>query len=142
MTVSDMEEMYDLDLLIQATNYSDRNADTIDEAILTDACQRGSDVCDGYLARLSVPSTSYSARFLTILRTHAGRLAMDALASTDPQIRKHAEETMEWLKELMRMDLRELEILATGGVSEEAIPDKPNPVVSFGEGRYWEVDLW
>lgn len=141
ITPLDMRSLYENEILIEATNYSDRTATTINEQVLTGACETGSQLVDGYLVML--PIKEFSPRFLAIVRIHAGRLAIDQLAATDPQVREQAKESIDWLKSLQKLNDEELENLAGNVSSNEEAPLLTGvPVYSIGvvdEGRRWNI---
>lgn len=142
ITPNDMEDAFDQALLIQATNYSDRTAQTINQAILQKACESGSNTVDSYLAILGIPSDRYNSTFLGAIKVHAANLAMDYLAGTDPQIRDKAKESIRWLETVAKYSREQLRHLVTDPDSDP-LPTvtKVLPSVGFNPGRSWEVLL-
>lgn len=143
---SDMKNLYNLETLIQATNYNEPGADIINEPQLESACWMGSAIADSYLALLPLDPNQFNDRFKAMLRTHCARLALDSLdgASSDPQIREHAKEALEWLKALTKLGADALKNLATS--SDETPEELPGnlvvPSVGFvDEGRRWEMSF-
>lgn len=131
VTPADMQALYEPAMLIQATNYSNRTASTVDEEMLQKACEHGNQVVDGYLLR--VESSQITERLQAILKIHAARLAMDFLAGTDPQIREQAKETIEWLKTLSKLG-------SGGSDGGSEIPGTAVlPQISITAGRSWRV---
>lgn len=136
VTPNDMQVLYDADLLIQATNYSDRTAQVIDDVMLAKACDHGNQIVDGYVLHIS--SSQITSRLEGILRIHAGRLAMDFLAGTDPQIREQAKETMDYLKSLSKLPTNADADNGPGTGDGEGVT-LILPVIQFDPGRCWRV---
>jgi phage gp36-like protein len=146
VTPSDMKSLYNEETLIQATNYTDPNASSINEPQLTSACDMGSAIADSYLSLLPLDPAQFNERFRTMLKVHCARLALDSLdgASADPQIREHAKEALEWLKALTKLGKEELKNLATNTdeTPEELPLNLVAPSVGFvEEGRRWELSF-
>lgn len=134
VTPEDMKELYEEVILVQATNYSNRTANLVNEEMLQRACNHGNYIVDGHM--LHVNEAAINERLYTILKVHAGRIAMDVLAGTDPQIREQAKESIEWLKSLRKLS----------GSDDDGGGDIPGvtsalPVITFNEGRRWEVHI-
>lgn len=141
VTPDDMKQIYDEAILVQATNYSDRLATTIDDAMLQKACESSNQIVEGYLVPLGVPTDRLTASFQEILKPHAARLALDHLAGTDPQVRELAKESIEYLKSLSKLSNIALDGIVDDEDGEGDLPGVPPllPVVFFDEGRRWGV---
>jgi hypothetical protein len=144
ITPTDMETLYAYDpqILIQATNYSDRTSNTINEEVLAGACQVGSDIVSSYLQL--IPVRGFRDEFLGVVRVHAARLALDQLAASDPQIREQAKESLEWLKSLSRLSNEDLENISGPSEDGDAGTTVVGPAMSVSfveEGRRWEVSF-
>ena len=145
VTSDDMKVLYEEEILVQATNYSNSASRTIDEVQLNAACEAGSQIVDSYL--LVLPVTDFSDRFLRSVRVHAAHLALDHLASSDPQIREQAKESIDWLKLLQKLSPADLKRLAENiskpdTEGEVVVEDLPAFTIStVEEGRRWEVSF-
>ncbi len=139
VTSADMEGLYDRELLVEATNYSDRTADYINVEVLQSACDSANSMASGYLLRLSIDPDKYTDAFKLALKTHSARLAIDVLASTDPQIREQAKESIDWLKNISRLSKEAQDNLIVKEADEPTLSGVVLPVLSFDEGRRWEV---
>lgn len=143
VTPLDMKALYNPETLVQATNYADPSATVINEAQLQTACDMGSAIADGYLALLPLDPSNFNDRFKAILRTYCARLALDSLdgASADPQIRKHAEESISWLESLTKLSIEALKRLAENVDQTPQLPiDISVPsVFVVNEGRCWDT---
>lgn len=139
-----MQSLFNLETLIQATNYTNPSAVTVDAIQLQGACEKGSAIADSYLSLLPLNPSDFNDRFKEMLKIHAARLALDSLdgASADPQIREHAKEALNWLTALTKLSKDALQNLT---LSTDATPDETLSVVgsiSFvEEGRRWGVSF-
>ena len=131
VTVSDMQALYREELLVQATNFSDRVATLINNEVLAGACSHGNGIVDGYLIPLGLEDSAYTTRFLQSLKIHAARLAMDHLISGDETIRTQAEESIKYLESLKDLVGKDS---GTGSSLEPIVP-----AISYNEGRRWSV---
>ena len=134
VTATDMQSLYDLDLLVRGTNYSDPSADAIDTPALTAACTKASGIVDSYLIWVKVAPSKFSARFLEVLRIMAGRIAIAQLPGVDESIHAEAEAAIEWLQSLKDLTIAEL-----GNLTGDAVSGKIAPSVSFCGGESWSV---
>lgn len=142
VTPADMKELYEEEILVQATNYSDRSSQVIDEVRLAAVCVAGSQIVDSYLLILPVSSANFSDRFLASVRTHAAHLALDHLASSDPQVREQAKESIDWLKSLLKLTEAELKRLVGNSAESDVALTVPGfTVAQVDEGRRWEVSF-
>jgi phage gp36-like protein len=146
VTPLDMKALYNPETLVQATNYANPNAETINESQLQSACQMGSAIADSYLSLLPLNPMDFNDRFKSMLKVHCARLALDSLdgASADPQIREHAKEALKWLETLTKLGKDALDNLATSSdvTPEDGVLVEPAASVAFvDEGRRWELSF-